>query len=112
MRSSIIGTVIGAIPATGGNIAAYIAYDQTKKWSKAQMGSTPIKDIPTPKSPAIIPFIKDFPDTAMMTDKPKNARAQYSGEPNSIQMLANRGAARIRTIQLKNVPMPEANGSL
>ena len=34
MRSSIIGTVIGAIPATGGNIAAYIAYDQTKKWSK------------------------------------------------------------------------------
>jgi putative tricarboxylic transport membrane protein len=34
IRSSIIGTVIGAVPATGGNIAAYIAYDQTKKWSK------------------------------------------------------------------------------
>lgn len=34
IRSSIIGTIIGAVPATGGNIAAYIAYDQTKKWSK------------------------------------------------------------------------------
>ncbi|WP_130861184.1 tripartite tricarboxylate transporter permease [Bacilliculturomica massiliensis] len=34
IRSSVIGTVIGAIPATGGNIAAYIAYDQSKKWSK------------------------------------------------------------------------------
>ena len=34
IRSSIIGTLIGAVPATGGNIAAYIAYDQTKKWSK------------------------------------------------------------------------------
>lgn len=34
IRSSIIGTLIGAIPATGGNIAAYIAYDQTKKLSK------------------------------------------------------------------------------
>lgn len=34
IRSSIIGTLIGAIPATGGNIAAYIAYDQTKKVSK------------------------------------------------------------------------------
>lgn len=34
IRSSVIGTVIGAIPATGGGIAAYIAYDQTKKLSK------------------------------------------------------------------------------
>ena len=34
IRSSAIGTLIGAIPATGGNIAAYIAYDQTKKFSK------------------------------------------------------------------------------
>jgi putative tricarboxylic transport membrane protein len=34
IRSSVIGTIIGAIPATGGNIAAYIAYDQSKKFSK------------------------------------------------------------------------------
>lgn len=34
IRSSIIGTIIGAVPATGGNIASYIAYDQTKKISK------------------------------------------------------------------------------
>lgn len=34
IRSSIIGTMIGIIPATGGNIAAFIAYDQTKRTSK------------------------------------------------------------------------------
>jgi putative tricarboxylic transport membrane protein len=33
-RSSAIGTVIGAIPATGGGIAAYIAYEQSKRFSK------------------------------------------------------------------------------
>ena len=34
IRSSVIGTLIGIIPATGGNIAAFIAYDQTKRVSK------------------------------------------------------------------------------
>ena len=34
IRSSIIGTVIGMIPATGGNIAAFISYDQAKRFSK------------------------------------------------------------------------------
>ena len=34
LRSSIIGTVIGMIPATGGNIAAFISYDQAKRFSK------------------------------------------------------------------------------
>lgn len=34
IRSSIIGTAIGIIPATGGNIAAFIAYDQAKRASK------------------------------------------------------------------------------
>lgn len=34
IRSSIIGTGIGIIPATGGNIASFIAYDQTKRFSK------------------------------------------------------------------------------
>ncbi len=33
-RSSIIGTFIGCVPGTGGDIAAFISYDQSKKWSK------------------------------------------------------------------------------
>ena len=32
--SSIIGTVVGATPGTGGGIAAFISYDQAKKTSK------------------------------------------------------------------------------
>jgi putative tricarboxylic transport membrane protein len=34
MRSSIIGTIIGAIPGTGGDIAAWIGYNEAKRWSK------------------------------------------------------------------------------
>lgn len=34
LRSSLIGTLIGIIPATGGNIAAFISYDQAKRFSK------------------------------------------------------------------------------
>ena len=34
IRSSLIGTLIGAIPGAGGSIANVIAYDQAKKWSK------------------------------------------------------------------------------
>lgn len=34
VRSSLIGTFIGIIPATGGNIASFIAYDQTRRFSK------------------------------------------------------------------------------
>lgn len=34
IRTSIIGTIVGIIPATGGNVAAYIAYDQAKRFSK------------------------------------------------------------------------------
>ena len=34
IRSSIIGVVVGIIPAAGGNIASFIAYDTTKKLSK------------------------------------------------------------------------------
>ncbi|MGE4549417.1 MAG: tripartite tricarboxylate transporter permease, partial [Intestinibacillus sp.] len=32
--SSIIGTIVGATPGTGGGIAAFISYDQAKKMSK------------------------------------------------------------------------------
>lgn len=34
IRSSVIGTIVGIIPATGGNIASFIAYDQAKRFSK------------------------------------------------------------------------------
>jgi putative tricarboxylic transport membrane protein len=34
LRSSLIGTVIGAIPGTGGPIAAFLAYDQAKRFHK------------------------------------------------------------------------------
>lgn len=34
IRSSLIGTFIGIIPAAGGNIAAFLSYDQAKRFSK------------------------------------------------------------------------------
>lgn len=34
LRSSIIGTVIGAIPGTGGDIASWVGYNEAKRWSK------------------------------------------------------------------------------
>ncbi len=33
-RSSAIGTMIGCVPGTGGDIASFVAYDQAKRWSK------------------------------------------------------------------------------
>jgi putative tricarboxylic transport membrane protein len=36
IRSSSLGTIIGAIPGTGGPIAAFVAYDQAKRFSKDQ----------------------------------------------------------------------------
>ncbi len=34
VRSSAIGTMIGCVPGTGGDIASFVAYDQAKRWSK------------------------------------------------------------------------------
>ena len=34
LRSSIIGTFIGCVPGTGGDIASFVSYDQAKRWSK------------------------------------------------------------------------------
>ncbi len=34
IRSSIIGTFIGAVPGTGGDIASWVSYSQAKSWSK------------------------------------------------------------------------------
>ena len=32
--SSILGTIVGAIPGAGGDIAGFVSYDQAKKFSK------------------------------------------------------------------------------
>ena len=34
IRSSFIGTFIGCVPGTGGDIASFVSYDQAKRWSK------------------------------------------------------------------------------
>lgn len=34
LMCSIIGTIIGAIPGTGGDIASWIGYNESKRWSK------------------------------------------------------------------------------
>lgn len=34
IRSAFIGTFIGCVPGTGGDIASFISYDQAKRWSK------------------------------------------------------------------------------
>lgn len=34
LRSSVIGTFIGAVPGTGGDIASFVAYNEAKRWSK------------------------------------------------------------------------------
>ena len=34
LRSSVIGTLIGAIPGTGGDIASWVGYNEAKRWSK------------------------------------------------------------------------------
>ncbi|WP_320128641.1 tripartite tricarboxylate transporter permease [uncultured Sphaerochaeta sp.] len=34
IRSSLIGTLIGAIPGTGGDIASWVGYNEAKRWSK------------------------------------------------------------------------------
>lgn len=34
LRSSLIGTFIGALPGTGADIAAFVAYGESKRWSK------------------------------------------------------------------------------
>lgn len=34
VRSSAIGTFIGCVPGTGGDIASFVSYDQAKRWSK------------------------------------------------------------------------------
>lgn len=34
LRSSVLGTIIGAIPGTGGDIASWVGYNEARRWSK------------------------------------------------------------------------------
>ncbi|MDR1627038.1 MAG: tripartite tricarboxylate transporter permease [Spirochaetia bacterium] len=52
IRSSIIGTIIGAIPGTGGDIASWLGYNEAKRWSKhpEKFGDGAIDGIVAPES--------------------------------------------------------------
>jgi putative tricarboxylic transport membrane protein len=52
LRSSVIGTVVGAIPGAGANIASFIAYDTAKRSSKTpeRYGTGIIEGIAAPES--------------------------------------------------------------
>ena len=52
LRSGLIGTVIGAIPGTGGPIAAFLAYDQAKRFHKhpEKMGKGDLAGVIAPEA--------------------------------------------------------------
>ncbi len=52
LRSSIIGTLIGAIPGTGGDIACWLAYNETKRWDKhpEEFGTGRIEGVAAPEA--------------------------------------------------------------
>lgn len=52
IRSGIIGTFIGAIPGAGADIAAFVSYNEAKRWSKdkSKFGKGEYKGIAAPES--------------------------------------------------------------
>ena len=53
IRSSVIGVLMGALPGTGGDIAALLSYDQAKRWVKdpsAPFGQGAMEGIIAPES--------------------------------------------------------------
>lgn len=54
IRSAAIGTVIGAIPGTGGDIASYVSYTEAKRWSKypEEFGHGSIEGVSAPEAGA------------------------------------------------------------
>lgn len=52
IRSSLIGTFIGAIPGTGGDIACWLAYNETKRWDKhpEEFGTGRIEGVAAPEA--------------------------------------------------------------
>ncbi|AJY47465.1 tripartite tricarboxylate transporter permease [Martelella endophytica] len=54
VRSSAIGTAIGSIPGTGGDIASFISYTEAKRWSKhpEEFGNGSIEGVSAPEAGA------------------------------------------------------------
>lgn len=54
VRGSIIGTLVGALPGAGANIASWIAYDQERRWSKQpeEFGNGALSGVAAPESAA------------------------------------------------------------
>ena len=54
IRSAAIGTVIGAIPGTGGDIASYVSYTEAKRWSKhpEEFGHGSVEGVSAPEAGA------------------------------------------------------------
>ncbi len=52
LRSSCIGTFVGCVPGTGGDISSWIAYDQAKRWAKdkSKFGKGDPRGIAAPES--------------------------------------------------------------
>ena len=52
IRGSLIGTVVGAVPGAGANIAGWIAYDQEKRWSGKgdEFGKGCVEGVAAPES--------------------------------------------------------------
>jgi len=52
LRGSVIGVIVGAIPGAGANIAAWIAYDQEKRWSRhpEEFGKGAVEGVAAPES--------------------------------------------------------------
>jgi putative tricarboxylic transport membrane protein len=54
LRGSVIGTLVGALPGAGANIASWIAYDQERRWSKKpeDFGHGALHGVAAPESAA------------------------------------------------------------
>ena len=52
LRSGILGTIIGAIPGAGGDIAAFVSYNETKRFSKEpeKFGTGCVEGIAAPEA--------------------------------------------------------------
>ena len=52
VRSGILGTIIGAIPGAGGDIAAFVSYNETKRFSKTpeKFGTGCIEGVAAPEA--------------------------------------------------------------
>lgn len=52
LRSSFIGTFIGAVPGTGGDIASFISYNEAKRWSKhkEEFGKGAVEGVAAPEA--------------------------------------------------------------